>query len=474
MSQANVARIIGLFLAAAAGLVLASCAGVTWDSPPSKAQSVNALMKQYSNDDFHIILIHGIRTDDRNTWAAFRQLLCQHLADPCLSPTPAGPLTERLVLAQRAPNANFLGTAVWPTDKEWNGSQPFVDHYVYQLQSGRRLVLDEINWWPLAFAFKCQFIVPSDTALVGPDDDNITNCAKNDETHYPWFSGTIEKALLATHPNSGGAPIVNGSLKTEILDWGISDAVLALGTSKTLLRETVRCAFGDIASFDRRASASTKAGSQSQIESNYACGDEELPVELPQGPSKVQFIIISHSLGAFLMLDTFAAAAADAQFDRHPGDHCRTNTTASLSDLRSTELTTEAARSRNSQALCFILNNSDHLYFFANQFALLELARAQGLSVPSVAPSSGSPACTDALGLWAGCGINPTEKQIVAFSDPGDLLTYQVPKINGATVTNVYTHNSTDWFGIFESPGAAHGNYLTSNSVLNIVFGPVM
>ena len=33
--------------------------------------------------------------------------------------------------------------------------------------------------------------------------------------------------------------MINANLKTQILDWGISDAVLSLGTMKVLLRRTV-------------------------------------------------------------------------------------------------------------------------------------------------------------------------------------------------------------------------------------------
>lgn len=468
-------RIVSLVRALAAVLVLTGCANVeiTSDTPLSDVRTVNQLMDG-QRSDFHIILIHGIRASDRNSWVGFRKLVCRHLADPCLSPTPTGPITERLLLNAQAPNANFLGTPIWPTDKEWNGSQPFVDHYIYELKSGRHLIVDEINWWPLAFAFKCQFIVGSDTALVGSYKDNIETCAQKDDTHFPWFSEATEKALLATRPLSGGSPHVNGLLKSDILDWGISDAVLALGTAKTLLRETVRCSFSDVASFDRRASENETSVVASTVRPNYPCGAQEEPVTLAQPPSKVRFVIISHSLGAFLLMDTFATAAADAVYYQQPGeDSCRTNTGASLSELRSTGLSDRTAqiRSRNSQALCFILGNSAHLYFFANQFALLELARAQGLSDYSVGPVTGSPACTDALSLWAGCGSNYDKKQIVAFSDPGDILTFQVPKIRGATVVNAYTHNATDWLGLFESPGAAHDNYITSESVLKVVFG---
>jgi hypothetical protein len=420
--------------------------------------------------DFHIVLVHGMRTSDRNTWVGFRALLCQHVADPCLS-APERPITQRLVLSAQAPNANFLGTPVWPTYDSWIHGQPFIDHYIYQLKSGRRLILDEINWWPLVFAFKCQFLVAEDTTLAGTDKDNIGNCAKADDPYFPWFNGDEKNTLLATWPVSGGAPVLNGALKTQILDWGISDAVLALGTLKSLLRETIRCSFSDIAEFDRRVATNAPLTVSTAGGPNYVCGTQNEAAKFAGAPSGARFVLISHSLGAFILMDTFAAAAADAKQYPQQEDNCRTYTTAPLTELRTQGLSPQEAsrRSRNSQALCLILGNSNNLYFFANQFALLELGRAQGLTEERAGLISS--ACTDALSLWAGCGLTPGLKQIVAFSDPGDILTFRVPKIPGATVINVYTHNSTDWLGLFESPEAAHVNYITGDKILGIVFG---
>lgn len=482
MSRGILARLHRLIFVWAAGMLLTACAGITSDAPLSGVRTINDLMDKQSDavgekpGDFHIVLVHGMRTSDRNTWAGFRGHLCQHLADACTS-IPVSPITQRLLLSAQAPDANFIGTPVWPTNDAWKGSQPFIDHYIYELKSGRRLILDEINWWPLVFAFKCQFLVAEDTTLAGPDADNIDNCAKTDAPYFPWFDGDRKNTLLATRPVSGGAPVLNGTLKTQILDWGISDAVLSLGTLKGLLRETVRCSFSDIASFDRQASGRTTNNIPSALPPEYVCGSDDETGKLAAAQSPGRFAVISHSLGAFILMDTFAAAAADAKQYPQLEDNCRSRTTAPLTELRTQGLSPREAsrRSRNSQALCLILGNSDNLYFFANQFALLELGRAQGLTGY---PSERNPnACADALSLWAGCSPEPPAnpalpaKQIVAFSDPGDILTFGVPKINGASVINVYTHNSTDWFGLFESPEAAHVNYITSDAVLGIVFG---
>jgi len=58
------------FLLVASWLVLTPCAqaGVTSDTPLKDVRKVNTLIGEHLGDDFHIVLIHGIRTADRTTW----------------------------------------------------------------------------------------------------------------------------------------------------------------------------------------------------------------------------------------------------------------------------------------------------------------------------------------------------------------------------------------------------------------------
>jgi hypothetical protein len=113
-------------------------------------------------------------------------------------------------------------------------------------------------------------------------------------------------------------------------------------------------------------------------------------------------VVISKSLGSFVVLDAFNNLFADSQEAEQVG-------------LRTTDL-----------------------YFFANQCALLELGRIDGVParVPErtgfAAPVSGSP--IHLLKRWAQAGraegnlqgpIRP--KQILAFSDPSDILSIRCP-----------------------------------------------
>jgi hypothetical protein len=452
--------LMGLMLAA---LPLAARAELASDRPLADARTINALLSAHPGDEFHIVLVHGIRTSDRTTWSGFRGKLCEHLAAPhrCAAPAPTGPVTEKLVLRAKRPAGNFLGTPIWSSDEAFWGSLPFVDHYTYQLEDGRSLVLDEVNWWPLALALKCQFLVRDETDLVGANAENITNCTAIDALHFGWFDTATAQQLLAARPSSGGAPVVNRKLKTDILDWGISDAVLSLGTMKGLLRETIRCSFDDILLPERRSYAEGPAATGA-----YQCL-QAAPESAPRGAHK-SFVMVSHSLGSFLLLDTFAAAAGNASYGA-PEDPCRQLVQRSTFAFRAPVAAgpEEAARTRPfDQSLCVALSSSSNLYFLANQFSLLELGRAQGLDA-SVEYAN----VKDALSLWAGSPGADAPRQLMAFSDPGDLLTFKVPAMAPAEVYNVFPHNDFSWFGLVEWPMTAHTRYLTNDRVLRVIFG---
>jgi hypothetical protein len=124
------------------------------------------------------------------------------------------------------------------------------------------------------------------------------------------------------------------------------------------------------------------------------------------------------------------------------------------------------------------------LYFFANQFALLELARLSGISCgpTGVVEVTGTPTVSplDLLKLWASSGARletvGRSKQVIAFSDPSDSLTFRVPKLRDAggkdvaIVVNVYDHNEVRWLGLFANPTTAHTGHSRNKDVLDLIF----
>jgi hypothetical protein len=126
------------------------------------------------------------------------------------------------------------------------------------------------------------------------------------------------------------------------------------------------------------------------------------------------------------------------------------------------------------------MERTDHLYFFANQFALLELGRLSG--IPSAAAvregdSTGrdpgqSP--LQALQLWAERGdrIADRPRQIIAFSDPSDILTWRVPPMRNVTVVNLYDRNTPRWLGLVANPAKAHAGHLANKAVWKVLTRP--
>jgi len=270
------------------------------------------------------------------------------------------------------------------------------------------------------FPLKCRFLLKPEANLSGADKKHLQLCARTDTPFFPWLSQAEVNHLIATAPKSGGGARLNAMLKREIMNWGLSDAVMAVGSMRGYYRRAMNAAF------------------------NYAATREGQPVE------EREFVVISESLGSFVVMDAYE------------------NTDAVHNAVRD------------------VLDRTYLLYFFANQFALLELARVEGLSsialdtdlaervhVPSASP-------LQALKRWAQHPSHTSQlresepaarvTQIIAFNDPSDLLTFDVPAISGAKVVNLYDRNGSDWLGWFENPVTAHTGHSANANVLKVMF----
>jgi hypothetical protein len=76
--------------------------------------------------------------------------------------------------------------------------------------------------------------------------------------------------------------------------------------------------------------------------------------------------------------------------------------------------------------------------------------------------------------LWASAstpaGFRPSPssmKQIIAFSDPSDALTFPVPQFDNAKVSNVYVRNATSVLGLFADPVKAHSGQMKNSTLWN-------
>ena len=419
-------------LLAFASATAAQAAALTPDDPAALKQtrSLGRVIQDTPGRPVHIVFVHGIRADGPGTAQTFMTGLCAHVPVRCPPKTTGGAFqaSERKPLdVGPMPTATVAGQPIWTTAKAWTGSQPFVDRYVFERPGGRPpVVVDEVNWWPLLFPLKCQMLVGPDAYLSGVDKSDLALCHRDDPPYYPWLDEAQYKKALAGPGVSRGGAWANAWLKQNIMNWGFADAVIALGPMRTYTRAALDGAF------------------------EYATEFQD------QGVAGQEFVVVSESLGSFVVMDAAGSTAG-------------------------------AKNVRN-----VVLNTAD-LYFFANQFALLDLARIHGVPITSdqgakfaaILPGPVDPSALSVLQEWAASPTRPRQnglaleaappviKQIIAFSDPSDVLTFKVPKLPPAIVVNVYDRNAFDWFGLVVlDPGKAHIGHSANPAVLKMMFSP--
>jgi hypothetical protein len=464
---------------------IAAHAKVKEDVPGSLkgVQTIGDALTTADQRPVHILYMHGINSLGSDDSRVFRESICS-IAHLCASDWQnAGteyPDYGIFDVNAAPPALQYLGVPIWTNDndaEQWRASSPFVTHYVVRLRGhNATLVVDEINWWPLVVKLKCQRIVPGDAHLAGPNRSVLNFCSlptksspENPQrfTDYQWIPEQ-EATQLGHLPNR--AALINRELKTGLEDWGFSDVFLGVGPLRPILEEGIRQLIAKSAAFDPRASA----GTTSVHEGRQAYNWQE---HLENGKSDDQvFIAVTHSMGSFLLLDTLALDTAD---------RARIAPQADVHQQNSAE----------NQALQYVVERTSLIYFFANQVPILELAdlktesgSALGASAPdSDAPPQAEqpapPSETALISQWAQVHaafeqrLHPddasarTKMEIVAFSDPSDLLTWRVPKLRDVDVVNLYPRNALHWFWVFESPTNAHDNYAKNRQVIRAMFG---
>lgn len=438
---------------------------VSAQTGPSNRQvtSLGDELRRPGNEPLHLLYTHGIGATGPGDSQELRESICKHVKkyvkQTCT--TKAGEWQKReysdegiFDIAKGSPNLGYMGTPIWGSPEEWHASAPFVDHYVIKLTSGKSILVDEINWWPMVFAVKCQHMMPNETNLAGKlsgKDDNYLNiCGKlkphtGDDTivgrfdSYDWLKEPDLNTLKQT-PNR--AVPINRWAKVNIMDWRFSDALLGVGPLEGYLVEGIR----------QLLMKCIETGSKETA----ALTSKSIPILDPNAT----FIIVSHSLGSFLMF-----SALHAEYSPHgekfDGD-----------DTKRTE------------AFHYLLGHLSQAYFFANQIPLLEMAKLGAINSKSFLD----------LGAWdtqrkllESRGANDDSKplgQIVAWSDPNDLLTWylggdfqswQATPGTRILIVNHIVKNATtwNWLWLFESPEHAHDNYAKNSDVIRSLLKPL-
>ena len=425
----------------------------------------------------HILYMHGINQVGAGDSAELRKAICRYLHECTVTPLgrlyAAGPFA----VGTTPPPFADMGAPVWTSADDWSASAPFIDRY--QIEGGGHIpiILGEINWWPIVYPVKCKWLVAHDAALTGPAKPQLNICAaapngtQPDTAHagrflqYQWIPTPQISQLSALHRI---ATIGNRDLKNGLMDWGFADAVLALGPTQQILYAGIR---------------------ELLVQSLQADGiDLSTAKPTDNGP---EYFFITHSLGSYLALATLDSQWLGAQSDALPAF---------------------ALTAQEKTAADYFSAHTAGFFFLANQIELLELAHVAPAdpaattpcpAAPDAQPESAAsaqtatsapstPATTPAApsGTAAPVSISHWQcqrsqylqqrstpsaplPQIIAWSDPNDLLSWNVPAIAGVRVVNIPAHNAAFKIPPFlVSPTGAHANYAQNRKILRAIFEP--
>lgn len=399
--------------------------------PSQSSKSLGEELRHSQGKEIHIFYIHGIGSDgpkDRDS-RTLRKSICDYLKD-CTTPegTPIGEWDyadrDEFQLDASVPALEYMDEQVWKSEEEWHAAAPYAVHFQLARTNGPTLYVDELNWWPLTFSLKCRQIIAADAFLVAPSKARIDTCSTREPNpgvsqrfkSYDWISSDEAARLLQLSARGARA---NRQLKSDLMDWAFSDAVMALGPLRTYALDGIRQLI---------LKSLADAPTASQANATRARVNQE-------------FVIVSHSLGSYLI---FSALDMDQMIGK----------------------TANAEQTRRD--LQQILKRTSLVVFFANQLRLLELVALDGPSERNIATHLqdwGKARCEYLKSLPSA----PQEckpPRIVALNDPSDLLTWTVPALGDIHVENYSVRNSTHWLWLFENPTSAHSNYATDKRAI--------
>lgn len=419
----------------------------------------------------HILYVHGINQIGAGDSSLLRDSICTVLKLCAVGDWKnAGvefPDRGEFADGVNPPTLSYLGSPVWKNADEWYAAAPFVVHWIVHLRGhASPLVVDEINWWPLLLALKCRRVMAPEAYLAGPDrallqfcSDRSTQDPDGTSRFYAWISPEDAANLQKLKPQGA---LINRNLKDSLVDWGLADVLLATGQLDGILRDGIRQLMAKSAAFDPNQPAAAIGPGQPYNWKSQMHGDNALDQE---------FVGVTHSLGSYLFFNALNPDAPNAS---------------------APSAAQAAMNADETSAVQYIFQRTSLVYFFANQIQMLEITNLETTPSASATNNRGAaapPAPTAPAenfralvtrwkqmqtdfqsSLYPGNEAARKKVQVVAWSDPSDVITFRVPKIGDVDVVNLYVKNAFRWFGLFEGPTSAHDNYAKNKDVLRAMF----
>ena len=393
----------------------------------------------------HILYVHGINQVGAGDSLPLRKGICKYLGECTVTNLGRVYADGPFAVDSDPPTLALMGKRIWKSKDEWSASAPFIDRYEMKGKAHTPILLDEFNCWPLVYSLKCRWLIARDALLTGTAKPQLSVCATStmpDPAHakrflsYQWIRNSEPSDLNHIKRQ---AKILNRSLKNGLMDWGFADAVIALGSMEDVL----------------------SAGIRELLIKSLQCSIKDAYSPAVKVDPEVFFV--THSLGSYLSL---IALDTDLLGSDNP-------------DLSGFQMTPEQKRAAD-----YFSAHTAEFYFLANQTALLQLAWVSNSTEHEAGPcpsAGGEKSVPGSIAHWQcerdtylseRASVAPVP-QIVAFSDPNDLLSLEVPQIDGVHVVNIKVQNPG--FKLpprLGSPTSTHANYAKNREVLRMILKP--
>jgi len=194
----------------------------------------------------HILYMHGINQVGAGDSLLLRKGICKYLGECTVTSLGRMYADGPFAVDSAPPPLAYMGDRIWKSQEDWSASAPFIDRYQITGKGHTPILLDEPNWWPLAYPLKCKWLIARNSLLTGPSKTQLSICdtpATPDPAHpklylsYQWIrtSEISDLNRISRH-----ATILNRSLKSGLMDWGFGDAVMALGPMEEVLSAGIR------------------------------------------------------------------------------------------------------------------------------------------------------------------------------------------------------------------------------------------